>query len=57
MWAWKTISSSRKACWPRATPHWSKKIVALADMLNRDVATPDDARRILGLKGRDMVNF
>jgi uncharacterized protein (DUF849 family) len=34
-----------------------EKIVKLADMLNRDVATPDDARQILGLKGRDMVNF
>lgn len=34
-----------------------EKIVKLADMLNRDVATPDDARQILGLKGRNMVNF
>jgi len=33
------------------------KIVKLADMLNRDVATPDDARAILGLKGKDKVNF
>jgi len=33
------------------------EIVKLADMLNRDVATPDDARAILGLKGKDKVNF
>ncbi len=34
-----------------------EKIVKLADMLNRDVATPDDARSILRLKGLDKVNF
>lgn len=34
-----------------------EKVVTLADMLHRDVATPDDARNILGLKGRDKVNY
>jgi uncharacterized protein (DUF849 family) len=34
-----------------------EKIVQLADMLNRQVASPDEARRILGLKGKDKVNF
>jgi len=34
-----------------------EKIVHLADMLNRDVATPADARSILGLKGMHKVNF
>ncbi len=34
-----------------------EKIVKLADLLGRDVATPADARRILGLKGLDKVNF
>jgi uncharacterized protein (DUF849 family) len=34
-----------------------KKIVNLAGILNRDVAAPDDARAILGLKGKDMVAF
>ena len=34
-----------------------EKIVKLADMLNRDVATPDDARSILRLKGLNKVNF
>ncbi|MFH0823634.1 MAG: 3-keto-5-aminohexanoate cleavage protein [Pseudomonadota bacterium] len=33
------------------------KIVHLAEMLNREVASPDDARRILRLKGKDKVNF
>jgi uncharacterized protein (DUF849 family) len=34
-----------------------EKVIQLAGILNRDVATPDDARRILGLKGKDMVAF
>ena len=34
-----------------------EKVVQLSEMLNREVATPDDARRILNLKGRDKVNF
>ncbi|MEJ2723763.1 MAG: 3-keto-5-aminohexanoate cleavage protein [Deltaproteobacteria bacterium] len=34
-----------------------EKVVNLAGILNRDVATPDDARKILGLKGKDEVAF
>jgi uncharacterized protein (DUF849 family) len=34
-----------------------EKIVKLADMLSRDVATPDEARQILNLKGKKKVNF
>jgi len=34
-----------------------EKIVGLAGMLNREVATPDDARKILGLKGKENVGF
>lgn len=34
-----------------------EKIVHLAETLNRDVASPADARRILGLKGVDKVNY
>ncbi len=34
-----------------------EKIVGLAETLNRKVATPDDARRILKLKGKENVNF
>ncbi|MBW2340789.1 MAG: 3-keto-5-aminohexanoate cleavage protein [Deltaproteobacteria bacterium] len=34
-----------------------EKVVQLAEILNREVATPDDARGILGLKGKDKVKF
>jgi uncharacterized protein (DUF849 family) len=34
-----------------------KKVVRLAEILNRDVASPEDARRILGLKGEENINF
>lgn len=34
-----------------------EKDVQLAEILNREVATPDDARRILRLKWKDKVNF
>jgi len=34
-----------------------EKIVDLAGVLDREVAAPDDARRMLGLKGKDRVNF
>ncbi|MCX5872692.1 MAG: 3-keto-5-aminohexanoate cleavage protein [Deltaproteobacteria bacterium] len=34
-----------------------EKVVKLADLLHRDVATPTDARRILKLKGPENVNF
>lgn len=33
------------------------KIVGLADTLHRETATPDEARRILGLKGKENVGF
>lgn len=33
-----------------------EKVIQLAEILNREVATPDDARRILRLKGKDKVN-
>jgi len=34
-----------------------KEVVQIADALGREVATPDDARKLLGLKGLDKVNF
>lgn len=34
-----------------------EKVVKLAEILNRDVAGPDDARKILGLKGKTEVAF
>jgi len=32
-------------------------VCKLADILGRDIATPKEARQILGLKGPDKVNF
>jgi len=34
-----------------------EKAVRIAKELGREIATPDDARSILGLKGKDKVNF
>lgn len=34
-----------------------EKVVRLAKELGREIATPDEARQILGLKGKDKVNF
>lgn len=34
-----------------------EKIVAMAEILSREVASPKQAREILGLKGSNMVNF
>lgn len=34
-----------------------EKVVRIARDLGRDIATPDEARSILGLKGKDKVNF
>ena len=34
-----------------------EKVVKLAEELGREIATPDEARQMLGLKGQDKVNF
>ncbi len=34
-----------------------EKIVKIAELFEREIATPDDARQILGLKGGDKVKF
>jgi uncharacterized protein (DUF849 family) len=34
-----------------------EKVVRLAKEMGREIATPDEARQILGLKGLDKVNF
>lgn len=34
-----------------------EKAVKIARALDREIATPDEARRILGLKGKDKVNY
>jgi uncharacterized protein (DUF849 family) len=33
------------------------KVVRIANELGREIATPDEARAILGLKGRDKVAY
>jgi len=34
-----------------------EKVVKIAKELGREIATPDEARKILGLKGKDKVNY
>ena len=47
----------RRGVLARSNAELVEKIVHLAEILNREVATPDEARRILGLKGKDKVNY
>ena len=41
----------------KSNAEFVEKIVRIAKELGRDIATPDEARSILGLKGKDKVNF
>ena len=34
-----------------------EKVVRIAKELGRDIASPDEGRKILGLKGKDKVNY
>ncbi len=34
-----------------------EEVVKIADLFNREIATPDEARDMLGLKGINKVNF
>ena len=47
----------RKGILAKSNRELVEKVVNLAEMLNREVATPDEARKILGLKGKDSVGF
>ena len=47
----------KKGVLAKSNSQWVKKIVQLAEILNREVATPDDARGLLRLKGKDKFNF
>ena len=47
----------KKGILARSNAQLVEKVVQLAQILNREVATPDDARGILGLKGKDKVKF
>jgi uncharacterized protein (DUF849 family) len=46
-----------KNVYAKSNAEFVKKIGKIVEDLDREVATPDDARRILGLKGSDKVNF
>ncbi len=41
----------------KSNAEFVEKVVRMARELGREIATPDEARRILGLKGRDRVNY
>jgi uncharacterized protein (DUF849 family) len=41
----------------RSNAELVEKAVKIVEVLDGEVATPEDARRILGLKGSDKVNF
>ena len=41
----------------RGSSELVEKVVRLARELGREIASPDEARQILGLKGKDKVNF
>ncbi len=47
----------RKGVLAESNAQLVKKVVALAEVLDRPVATPADARSILGLKGKDKTGF
>ena len=49
----KTTSTWARASWPTATPSWSPRSCASSRELSLDVATPDEARAMLGLKGKE----
>ena len=46
-----------RASSPRATPSRSRKVRQILEGLGLEIATPDEAREILSLKGGDKVNF
>ncbi len=47
----------RKGVLAKSNAELVEKIVRIAQELNREVATPDEARKLLNLKGMDKVNF
>ena len=47
----------KKGVLAKSNAQLMEKAVQLAEILNREVATPDDARGLLRLKGKDKVNF
>ena len=54
---WKTRSGSAPASSPSRTPQQVTKARQIIEGLGLEIATPDEAREILVLKGGDKVNF
>lgn len=47
----------RKGEYAKSNAELVEKMVRIAKDLDRDIASPDEARAILGLKGKEKVNF
>jgi 3-keto-5-aminohexanoate cleavage enzyme len=47
----------RKGVLAKSNAELVEKAARIARELEREIATPDEARAILGLKGRDKVNY
>jgi uncharacterized protein (DUF849 family) len=47
----------RKGVLAKSNAELVEKVVRIARELEREIATPDEARAILGLKGKDKVNY
>jgi 3-keto-5-aminohexanoate cleavage enzyme len=47
----------RKGVLAKSNAELVKIVARMADDLGREIATPDEARKILGLKGMDAISF
>jgi 3-keto-5-aminohexanoate cleavage enzyme len=47
----------RKGVLAKSNAELVEKVVRIARELDREIATPDEARAILGLKGKDKVDY
>ena len=47
----------KKGILAKSNAQWVEKVVQSAEILNREVATPDDDQGLLRSKGKDKVNF
>jgi len=47
----------RKGVLAKSNAELVEKVVRIAREFEREIATPDEARAILGLKGKDKVNY
>ena len=47
----------QKGALSKSNAELGEKVVKIAHELGREIATPDEAKSILGTKGRDKVNY